>query len=78
MDRLDIHTENECMYCETHVTPAFARQFGDRHGQVHRCQECDTLPRVRKGSAAGRPVDEIDPQAQPGRKPSIKRPSGGV
>lgn len=30
MDFLDIDTANECQFCGTHVTPEFARQFGDR------------------------------------------------
>jgi hypothetical protein len=78
MDFLDIDTENECQYCGSHVTPEFARQFGDRHDTVHRCGECDTYRRVRRGSGAGRDVSDPDPQIQGGRKHDLTVPEGDV
>ena len=56
-----------CGHCGAHVTRDFRRVYGDADNRAHRCHECDTLVRLREGSAAGLDVSTPDPQESPGR-----------
>jgi len=59
--------ESVCQYCEAHVSRDFRRVYGDDNDRVHRCRECDTMVRIRAGSAAGLDVSTPDPLESPGR-----------
>ncbi|WP_432765124.1 DUF7563 family protein [Halobaculum marinum] len=68
VNRLGTGGSTDCLHCGTHVTQRFARVFGDENGNVHRCQACDSSPRLSRGSAAGKSVDtHVDPLDQPTR-----------
>ncbi|MGQ4556013.1 DUF7563 family protein [Halobellus sp. GM3] len=56
-----------CLHCGTHVSRDFRRTFGDEENRAHRCQACDSRPRIQKGSAAGQSVTYPDPAEQQGR-----------
>jgi len=79
MNRLTTH-RSECLHCGEHVSERFARVFGDDADRVHRCQACDSMPLITRGSAAGKPVpDRIDPEDEPVRQHSTRTPAtGGV
>lgn len=60
--------ESGCLHCGAHVTDRFAAVFGDDDGAVHRCPACDSMPRISRGSAAGKVVaSHVDPEEQPER-----------
>ena len=62
MNRLDTGGSTNCLHCGTHVTDRFAAVFGDADGRVYRCSGCDSMPRISRGSAAGKDVPEyVDP-----------------
>ncbi|MGM0606214.1 MAG: DUF7563 family protein [Halobacteriota archaeon] len=56
-----------CLHCGAHVTTDFRRVYGDSDDRAHRCRECDTLVRLRQGSAAGIDAPTPDPETAPGR-----------
>ena len=56
-----------CLHCGAHVTTDFRRVYGDQNDQAHRCRSCDTLVRIREGSAAGVDARTPDPETSPGR-----------
>ena len=56
-----------CQHCGAHVTRDFRRVYGDDDDRAHRCHDCDTLVRLREGSAAGLAVSTPDPLESPGR-----------
>ncbi|MDG5778972.1 hypothetical protein VB773_13185 [Haloarculaceae archaeon H-GB2-1] len=56
-----------CQHCGGHVSSSFRRTFGDEDDVAHRCQGCDSAPRLQAGSAAGRDVSYPDPDEQPNR-----------
>lgn len=43
----------QCRNCGTHVTPDFARVFGDNQDRVYRCHECADGVELFVGAAAG-------------------------
>jgi len=54
--------DTKCRNCGTHVTERFAAVFGDDADDVHRCPACDSMPRINRGSAAGRRIESrVDP-----------------
>jgi len=59
--------KSRCEYCGSYVTRDFRRVYGDDNDRAHRCHDCDTLVRLREGSAAGLEVRTPDPQESPGR-----------
>ncbi|SHG78922.1 DUF7563 family protein [Halobaculum gomorrense] len=67
--RLDTdRADTGCRNCGAHVTERFAAVFGDGDGDVHRCPACDSMPRISRGSAAGKTVtSRVDPVDQPAR-----------
>lgn len=69
MDNLRTRTESKCLTCQEPVSKGFARIFGDRDDQVHRCQNCDTFGRLKRGTAAGIEVSQPDPLDNSGRMP---------
>ena len=79
MNRLTTHNPG-CLHCDGHVSEQFARVFGDDADRVHRCQACDSMPRLSRGSAAGKPVpSRIDPEDEPAHQHGARtRPTGGV
>jgi hypothetical protein len=49
----DADDQRECQGCGGHVTPNFARVFGDNYDVVHSCPRCATAAsRVRENSGA--------------------------
>ncbi|ELZ09393.1 hypothetical protein C479_11255 [Halovivax asiaticus JCM 14624] len=58
---------NRCRKCGSHVTPEFRRGYGDDEDRAHRCFNCDSRPRIDRGSAAGKSVPIADPLENPGR-----------
>lgn len=42
----------KCSNCDGHVTPDFARVFGDRDDKVHACPECSTYAELQVGAGA--------------------------
>ncbi|WP_225935465.1 DUF7563 family protein [Halobaculum magnesiiphilum] len=77
MNRLTTHRP-ECRYCGGHVSEQFARVFGDEVDRVHRCQACDSMSRLSRGSAAGKHVpSRIDPEDGQGRHHSTRTPATG-
>jgi DNA-directed RNA polymerase subunit RPC12/RpoP len=60
----DRHT---CDYCNSHVIPDFRHTYGTDDHRAKRCPECDSWPRLVKGSAAGKNIDHPDPQDNPER-----------
>jgi len=48
----------ECSNCGSHVTPDFARVFGDRDGAVHSCPQCATNAELQDGAAARGEIDQ--------------------
>ena len=50
-----------CRNCGAHVSDRFRRVFGDRDNVMHRCPECDTFTRLKRGSGAGLEVNRTDP-----------------
>lgn len=56
-----------CQHCGAHVSRDFRQTFGDQDDVAHRCQACDCMTRLSKGSAAGQEVDFPDPAEQPNR-----------
>ncbi|GAA0217443.1 DUF7563 family protein [Halobaculum roseum] len=79
MNRLTTHCP-ECLHCGGHVSERFARVFGDDADRVHRCQACDSMPRLSRGNAAGKPVpNRIDPEDDQDRQHGTRtRATGGV
>ena len=69
--RLSLSVETRCTHCDAHVTRDFRRVYGDSDDRVHRCSECDTMARIRAGSAAGLDVSTPDPLDSPGRNGGI-------
>lgn len=68
VNRLDAGDSTVCRHCGRHVSERFAAVFGDRDDRVHRCQDCDSMPRIVRGSAAGATVDSrVDPEDEPSR-----------
>lgn len=55
-------SRHTCDYCEAHVTADFRRTYGTDDGRAKRCPECDSWPRIERGSARGKDVDHPDPQ----------------
>jgi hypothetical protein len=41
-----------CQHCQAHVSPAFARVFGETDGSVHACPACAPGRAIRNGAAA--------------------------
>ncbi|WP_138006582.1 DUF7563 family protein [Halalkalirubrum salinum] len=66
----DSNHPNRCQHCDSHVTTDFCRVYGDQNDRVHRCTACDSLIRLREGSAAGLDVQTPDPETSPGRQGS--------
>ena len=62
---------SRCEHCGSHVTGDFRRVYGDEDDRVHRCGECDTMVRIRAGSAAGLDVSTPDPLESLGRNGGI-------
>ena len=60
----DRHT---CDYCGAHVTRNFRRTYGTDDRRAKRCPECDSWPRIERGSARGLDVDHPDPQKHENR-----------
>ncbi|MEA5406605.1 hypothetical protein VB773_02735 [Haloarculaceae archaeon H-GB2-1] len=67
MNRLFLRPVSACQHCEAHISKSFRRTFGDEDDVAHRCQACDSRPRLQAGSAAGRDVPYPDPDEQPNR-----------
>ncbi|MEA1930337.1 MAG: hypothetical protein U9O06_02175 [Euryarchaeota archaeon] len=65
--RLPEAEESRCINCDAHVTRGFRRVYGDEDNRAHRCHECDSLVRLRAGSAAGREVAIPEPGEGSGR-----------
>lgn len=42
----------ECLSCGAHVTPRFARVFGDNEDEIHGCPNCRDLNELYEGVAA--------------------------
>ena len=55
---------DKCQHCGGHVSADFRRTFGDEENVAHRCQGCDSCPRLQAGSAAGKTVSYPDPAEQ--------------
>ncbi|WP_225917878.1 DUF7563 family protein [Halobaculum rubrum] len=79
MNRLTTHRP-ESLHCGRHVSERFARVFGDDADRAHRCQACDSMPRLSRSSAAGkRDPTHIDPEDKPARQHNARtRATGGV
>ena len=81
--RLDSdRADTGCRHCGAHVTDRFAAVFGDENNNVHRCPACDSMPRINRGSAAGKTVDtHVDPDDDPaynqGARVGAARTDGG-
>lgn len=41
-----------CHNCDAFVTPAFARVFGDNHGEVFNCPDCTPFRVLVRGKGA--------------------------
>lgn len=57
--------KSKCRYCDSEVSKGFRRTFGDNDDVAHRCFDCDTDRRVKRGSAAGRNIDDSPDPAEP-------------
>lgn len=42
----------ECSNCGSHITPDFARVFGDRDDDIHGCPSCSTYAELKDGAGA--------------------------
>ncbi|RKD94741.1 hypothetical protein ATJ93_1583 [Halopiger aswanensis] len=60
-------SRSTCLHCGSFVTDRFRRVYGDDADRAHRCSECDSYPRLSRGSAAGKEVEIPDPETSPGR-----------
>jgi len=56
-----------CQHCGAHVSRDFRRTFGDGEDIAHRCTSCDCMPRLSRGTAAGKEINYPDPEEQPQR-----------
>ncbi|WP_146417606.1 DUF7563 family protein [Haloarcula hispanica] len=59
--------KSNCQHCGAHVSRDFRRTFGDGDDIAHRCPACDCMPRISRGTAAGKELDYPDPEDQPQR-----------
>jgi len=67
MMRLRQQNAAECQNCGAHVSRDFRRTFGDQDDIAHRCTACDCMPRIARGTAAGKELSYPDPEDQPQR-----------
>jgi len=67
MQHLDRPARGQCLTCGSHVTRQFEKTHGDEDDRAHRCTNCDSVPRLARGSAAGHDVDHKDPLEHPDR-----------